>query len=665
MDVSKEIEALREKIRSHDHKYYVENRPEISDQQYDKLMRSLIDLEKKNPRLITPDSPTQRVGGEPSEGFAKVKHASAMLSMDNTYSADELREFDKRVKKNLPHEDIGYVVELKIDGASVSLTYGDGLFTSGATRGDGVTGDEITQSLKTVKAIPLLVREREDFPKLIEIRGEVYMNRKTFDKINRQKEKAGDELFANPRNAAAGSLKLLDPRLVAERDLQVFVYGFGHAEGEVPDSQWGAISFLKKHGFRTNPNIKSCRDIEEVITYCNSWQEKKKSLDYDIDGMVIKVDSLKQQRSLGATSKAPRWMIAYKFPAERATTKLKDIIVQVGRTGTLTPVAVLEPVRLSGSTVSRATLHNTDDIERKDVRIGDTVVIEKAGEIIPQVVAPVLEKRKGDEKHFHMPKKCPVCSGEVVQHPGEVAIRCDNVACPAQVKERLKHFASRNAMDIEGLGESMVEQLVDSKLVSDYSDIYSLKFEDLIGLERMAEKSTENLLAGIERSRKQPLARLIFALGVRHVGVHAADILAEEFSSIKNLKNQTLAALTQTDGIGPIMAESICEYFSRPETEKVMEKLDKAGVIMQGKPKGKSGIFAGKTFIFTGGLEAFSRIEAQDAIKGLGGRVSSSVSKQTDFVVCGKEPGSKHTKAKRLGVKIVTEDEFKRMITKK
>ncbi|NQT94920.1 MAG: NAD-dependent DNA ligase LigA [Candidatus Omnitrophica bacterium] len=661
-DIKIRTEEIREAIRLHDYKYYVESKPAISDQEYDKLMSELKNLEDKNPGLITPDSPTQRVGEQPVAGFPKVKHRLAMLSMDNTYSADELREFDKRVKKNLHGEKIGYTVELKIDGASVSLVYKKGFLENGATRGDGKTGDDVIRSLKTIRAIPLSVQKIDKFPELVEIRGEVYMDHKSFNQINKQKEKEGDELFANPRNAAAGSLKLLDPKIVAQRRLQIFIYGIGYSEGDTPQSQWDAIDFLKAHGFRTNPHIKRCDSIEEVISYCDSWQKKKEALDYDIDGMVIKVDSIRQQKKLGQTTKAPRWMIAYKFPAERATTRLKDIIIQVGRTGTLTPVAVLDPVQLSGSTVSRATLHNLDDIERKDIKIGDLVVIEKAGEIIPQVIAPVLDKRTGREEKFKMPDKCPACGSKTIQYPGEVAIRCDDISCPAQQKEKLRHFASREAMDIEGLGEAMVEQLVDKGIVSDYADIYNIKFDDVCKLERMAEKSAQNLIDGIERSKSQSLPRVIYALGIRHVGVHAADVLAGEFHSIDNLSKQTIDSLTEINEIGPIMAESIAEFFQRPHTKRILEKLETAGVVMEEKASKKRGKFSGKTFVLTGGLESFSRIEAQDIIKALGGSVSSSISKRTDFVITGKDPGSKYNKAKKLGIKIVSEQDFKNMI---
>jgi len=661
-DVKTQIKTLIDLIRLHDYKYYVENRPEISDQEYDKLMRSLRDLELENPDLITKDSPTQRIGDEPIKGFSKIEHRQAMLSMDNTYSPDELRDFDKRVKKNLAGERPAYTVELKIDGVSISLLYQKGIFKTGATRGNGDTGDNVTVNLRTIKAIPLSVRDAERFPKLIEVRCEAYMYHKGFNLLNKQKKAAGDELFANPRNATAGSLKLLDPKLVAERGLQIFVYGVGYYEGRLPDSQYSVIESLKSQGFRTNPHIKKCDTIEEVIDYCNSWQEKKESLDYDIDGMVVKVDSIKHQNSLGATTKAPRWMIAYKFPAQRATTRLKDIIVQVGRTGTLTPVAILEPVLLSGSRVSRASLHNVDDIERKDIMVGDMVVIEKAGEIIPQVISPVPKERTGKEKRFYMPDKCPACGGVSSQPTGEVAIRCDNIACPAQQKERLKHFVSRQAMDIEGLGEAIVEQLVDKGLVSDYSDIYILQYDDLCALERMAEKSAENLLDAIERSKRQPLSRLIYAFGIRHVGVHAADLLAQEYGSIDNLSAQRADSLSRVNEIGPIMAESIEKFFKRKSTKDIISKLKKAGISMAQRIKKPKGHLSGKTFVLTGTLGNLSRIEAQDAIKRLGGRVSSSVSKKTDFVVAGNDPGSKFDKAKRLNILILSESEFKKII---
>ncbi|MFH0731327.1 MAG: NAD-dependent DNA ligase LigA [Candidatus Omnitrophota bacterium] len=663
-DIKKQIEKLRNEIREHDYKYYVENKPQIQDHDYDKLMRQLIDLERAHPELITKDSPTQRVSERPVDGFPKIKHRAGMFSMDNTYSADELREFDKRVKKNLPKEGISYVVELKIDGVSISLTYENGVLTQGATRGDGETGDDVTQNLRTITAIPLCVQKAAGFPRLIEIRGEVYLSHKAFAQINKDKQQNAEEVFANPRNAAAGSLKLLDSAEVARRRLDIFNYAVGYVEAEQFKTQWELLQFLKKHGFKTNPQIKLCKDIEEVISYCNRWQEQKAQLDYDIDGMVIKVNSLAQQARLGVTSKAPRWMISYKFPAERVNTKLIDIIVQVGRTGAITPVAVLEPVHLSGSVVSRATLHNAEDIERKDVRIGDIVTIEKAGEIIPQVVGPVLDKRTGKEKKFHMPDKCPACNGKLKQFPGEVAVRCDNAACSAQQKERLRHFACRQAMDIEGLGEAMAQLLIDNKLVSDIADVYTLKYDKVIQLPRMADKSTRNLLNAIEESKKQSLARFIFALGIRHAGVHAAELLASEFNSIEKLSVQTIESLSEIPEIGPVMAESICDFFNNPLNKKLIKRLIDAGVKMTQQKKAKTGKLAGKRFVLTGTLSSFSREEAQQMIKDHGGRVISSVSEAVDFVIAGVNPGSKYSKAKGLGVRIINEEEFINMLKK-
>lgn len=660
-----DIEKLREGIRQHDYKYYVENKPEISDQQYDKLMRQLKNLEKANPKLITSDSPTQRISEQPVEGFPKVKHRVAMLSMDNTYSADELREFDKRVKKNLPRETISYVVELKIDGISVSLIYKDGKLQKGATRGDGVTGDDVTQNLRTICSIPLKVQKKGEFPSFIEIRGEVYIGRKGFEKINKAKEKQDEELFANPRNAAAGSLKLLDSTVVAKRNLDIFNYATGHIEGAKPDTQWHVLELLRKHGFKTNSHIKLCKDIDEVIKYCGQWQDKKQRLDYDIDGMVIKVNSLKQQQRLGVTTKAPRWMISYKFPAERATTKLLDIMVQIGRTGTLTPVAVLKPVQLSGSTVSRATLHNADDIERKDVRIGDTVTIEKAGEIIPQVVAPVLNKRTGKEKKFHMPGKCPICGSKAKQYPGEVAVRCDNYSCGAQQKERIKHFAARSAMDIEGLGVSVVELLVDNKLITDIADLYTLKYEQIAKLPRMAAKSTQNLLDAIRKSKQQSLSRLIFALGIRHVGVHAAEILSSEFNSIERIAQQSAESLSNISEIGPTMAESIYSFFHNTENKALIKRLKTAEINMTEEKRTHKGKLTGKRFVLTGTLSSFSRNEAEGLIKDEGGKVSSSVSKVIDFVLVGESSGSKYDKAKKLNLKLINEQEFKKMVNRR
>lgn len=663
--VKKEIEKLREEINRHDYKYYLENQPEISDEQYDRLMKRLIDLEKDHPDLITPDSPSQRVGGKPLKVFPQVKHRVPMLSMDNTYSAEELREFDERVRKNLSGEKTEYVVELKIDGLSICLVYKNGFLEYGSTRGDGVTGDEVTANLKTIHSIPLRLNAAPGIkiPALIEARGEVYMSRKAFIELNEGKEETGEVLFANPRNAAAGSLKLLDPNLVAERKLDIFVHGAGYFEGVEIKTQEEILNFFKKSDLKINPNFKKCANIEEVIDYCHKWENKRDGLDYEIDGMVVKINSLKQQAKLGATSKSPRWMIAYKYPARKAVTKIEDIIVGVGRTGALTPVAVLKPVTLSGSLVSRASLHNQDEIKRKDIRIGDMVLIEKAGEIIPQVVGVLKEKRTGREKKFSMPDKCPSCGAPSVKLGEEVALRCQNVSCPAQLKERIRHFACREAMDIEGLGEAIISQLVDKELLKDYGDIYRLKYEQIKNLERMGDKSASNLIEAVEKSKNNSLSRLIYALGIRHAGVHAAEILAETFYSIEKLKQAGIETLTSISGLGPVIAQSIIDFFKHSENKKVLDKLTAANLKMKEEKKEfpKTAIF-GKTFVLTGVLKDYSRLQAGEIIKKLGGRVSSSVSRETDFVLAGDEPGSKYDKANNLGIKILNEDDFKKMV---
>lgn len=664
-DVKRQIEKLRGEIRRHNRLYYIEDKPEISDQEYDALMKKLQKAEGQYPQFITADSPTLRVGGEPIKAFEVVRHKVPMLSMDNTYTHDELREFDKRVKKNSGGEPPEYIVELKIDGVSISVLYENGKFIRGATRGDGASGDDVSANLKTIRSMPLAI-DAAYASSSIEVRGEVYMARRCFEKLNEEKEKIGEEPFVNPRNAAAGSLKLLDPKIARQRLLNVFFYGIGHYEGINFRTQLEALEFLKKAGFRTNPNIKKCSGIEEVLEYCDKWEKKKQTLDYDIDGMVIKVNSLAQQGGLGATSKSPRWMIAYKFPAERRATKLEDIIVQVGRTGTLTPVAVLKPVFISGTTVSRASLHNIEDIERKDIRAGDTVIIEKAGEIIPQVVEPVREKRTGKEKKFNMPDRCPVCAGPVKKIEEEVALRCDNPVCPAQVKERIKHFSSRTAMDIEGLGDALVEQLVDKGLVKDYAGLYSLKIEDIEPLERMGRKSAQNLIGAIEKSRANDLARLVYGLGIRHVGSHTADVLVEKFDTIDKLMSAGLGQMQNIYEIGPVVAKSVWEFFKKPQTKRLIEKLKSMGVNTR-QPKSRlSGTkLAGKTFVLTGELRGFSRHGAEALIKSLGAKTSSGVSKKTDFVVVGKGPGLKYAKARELGIKMLHEEEFFRLCRNK
>ncbi|MFH0771298.1 MAG: NAD-dependent DNA ligase LigA [Candidatus Omnitrophota bacterium] len=666
--IKEKIEKLREEIRFHDRLYYVENKPKISDQSYDLLLKKLQKLEEERPEFITPDSPTQRVAGAAVGGFVVVEHKVQMLSMDNTYNHKELREFDERVKKNLGGGIYEYIAELKIDGISVSLTYDNGIFVRGATRGDGLKGDDVSANLKTIMSIPLKLSapKARELPKYMEVRGEVYMKHESFAKINKEKEEAGEELFANPRNAAAGSLKILDPGIVARRGLDIFAHGIGYSEGALFESQLELLEELKELGFRVNPNYKRCFDIEEVLRYCDSWKEKRHSLNYDIDGMVVKVSSFAQQNKLGRTAKSPRWMIAYKFPAERVETKVLDIKVGVGRTGVLTPVASLRPVLVAGTTVSHASLHNIDEIRRKDVRIGDTVIIEKAGEIIPQIVEVVKSKRDGKEKKFTMPDKCPVCGACAKRETGEVAVRCENVFCPAQIKESLIHFASRAAMDIEGMGEAMVEQLVDKKLVRDYGDMYYLRFEDIRSLERMGDKSARNLIEGIEKSKNNRLNRLIFALGIRHVGEHIADVLAKRFFSIDKLAEQTFEALTEIFEIGPAVARSTYSFFHNDTSKKVLQKLKKSGLRFEEKPLASSAArFAGKTFVFTGELEFCSRDEAEQSIRDLGGSASSSVGKKTDFVVAGNSPGSKYEKAKKLGVKIIDENEFKKILEEK
>ncbi len=664
-DIKKQIEELRKDIVCHNKKYYVDNKPEISDREYDALMDELKKLEESHPAFITPDSPTQRVGGEVLKEFKTVEHKVPMLSMDNTYSPEEIMDFDKRVKKNLEVSKLDYIVELKIDGVSISLLYENGKFVQGATRGDGIKGDDVTLNLKTIKTLPLKLEVKKGLfaPELFEARGEVYMPAKSFLEINEEKEELGEELFANPRNAAAGSLKLLDSSKLAKRHLDMWIYGVGYIEDRGFETQFEALNFLRESGFRVNPNIKKCSSIEDVIEYCNEWQEKRHKLEYDTDGMVIKVDSFAYQRALGQTSKSPRWMIAYKFPAERKETILEDIIVQVGRTGALTPVAVLKPIELAGSTVSRASLHNQDEIARKDVRIGDYVLVEKAGEIIPQIVEVVKKKRKGAEKEFSMPEKCPVCGSSVKRLQSEVALRCANLSCPAQLKERILHFASRDAMDVESMGEAIVAQLVDRKMIKDYGDIYILKHEELADLERMADKSARNLINAIEKSKSNSLNKLVYGLGIRHVGVRSAWILASRFKSLDRLAKSDIDELQGINEIGSVMAESIFNFFRTDENRKVIEKLKKNGVNTEEKRfSSRAKNLEGKTFVVTGSLETFSRSEIEELILRHGANASSSVSKNTDYVIAGKDPGSKFEKARQLGIKIIDENEFKKLI---
>jgi DNA ligase (NAD+) len=654
------IKELRREINRHDHLYYVLARPAITDIEYDRLYKELKDLEDAHPELITSDSPTRRVGGSPAKDFRTVKHIVPMMSLDNTYSPGELRSFDERIKKNLKAEKAEYAVELKFDGVSISLLYEQGTFVLGATRGDGLEGDDVSANLKTIRSIPLTFDcAISKPPELIEVRGEVYMTKKSFGKINKLKKDEGRELFANPRNAAAGSLKLLDPGEVAKRGLDLYVWGAGRIEGIKFDTHIELLEYLKKCGFKVNPHHKLCTDIGEVIDYCDSWQKRRDDVDFEIDGMVVKVNSLSQRDELGFTAKSPRWAIAYKFPAEKALTRIRDIIIQVGRTGAVTPVAILEPVRLSGSTVSRATLHNFDEIERLDARIGDKVYIEKSGEIIPKVLAVAKEKRSGNEKAFKLPRECPSCGSVLARAPDEVAIRCENAGCPAQIKQAVAHFASRDAMDIEGMGEAIVDQLVEKKLIKDYADIYALSFDELKGLERMADKSARNLIDAIAASKSKELHKLIYALGIRHVGEHTAYILAGHFGSVDKLSSAPLDELSALQGVGPVAAKSVRDFFRNRENVRIIDKIKKAGVrVSQPKTSAPAGRLAGKNVVITGTLDSMSRSEAEDLVRKSGGNPSAGVSKNTHLLVAGSEPGSKLEKAKALGVRVVGEKEF-------
>ncbi|NLL61433.1 MAG: NAD-dependent DNA ligase LigA [Candidatus Atribacteria bacterium] len=662
MAIKKEIESLQEEINKHNYYYYVLDQPILSDREYDELMRQLTRLEKDFPEYITADSPTQRVGAKPLAQFTTARHMVPMLSLANAFLEKELIDFDRRIKKNHPREYYDYVVELKIDGLAIALLYENGLLSRGATRGDGVLGEDVTQNLRTVKSIPLKLREYSEMD-VLEVYGEVYMNRESFKKLNAERAKNNENIFANPRNASAGSVRQLDSTITASRKLDTFIYQAVGSKIDDFSTHMELLSFLKEAGFRVNSNVKLCSTIEEAIDYCKHWQNKKNELNYDVDGMVIKVNQLDLRRKLGSTTKTPRWAIAYKFPAEQMTTTVLDIIVGVGRIGALTPVAILDPVFISGSRVQRATLHNEDEIKRKDVRIGDTVLVQKAGGIIPEIVRVVKEKRTGKEKIFQMPTKCTVCGSQVVKIDGEVVSRCNNVSCPAQVKEAIRHFVSRSAMDVEGLGPALINQLVDKKIIRDFADLYYLKKEDLLKLERMAEKSSNNIIEAIKDSKNRPLANLIFALGIRHIGIYASQLLAERINNLCDLESFSREDLMQIDGIGPTMADSIVLFFQQRENRDLIERLQKAGVnFSQEKPVAQKKYLEGTQFVLTGALEHFTREEARDLIERLGGRVTGSVTKKTDFLLLGKEPGSKYQKAKDLNIKIIEEEDFKKML---
>jgi len=658
----KEIVRLRKEINHHNYQYYVLNQPVITDYEYDRLYKRLDELEHQFPQFITPDSPTQRIGGEPLKEFKTIEHRIKMLSLDNTYSEDEVREFDRRVKKSLSGK-ATYEVTLKVDGVAVALHYKKGKFILGATRGDGVHGDDITQNLKTIKAIPLTILSDDRELMNIEVRGEVFLSKKSFDTLNRERKKAGAPVFANPRNAAAGTLKLLDPKEVVKRSLDVFIHTIPQQPGSNYPSHFQTLQRLGQSGFKIIPHSRLCRTIEEVFDYIKEWHKKRERLDYEVDGLVVKIDDFKMRERLGYTIKSPRWAIAYKYPARQAQTKLLDIQLQVGRTGRITPVAVLDPVLLSGTTISRATLHNEDEIRRKDIKISDHVIIEKGGEVIPKVVGVVKKRRTGKEKPFHFPQTCPVCREKIYRLPGEADWRCVNSSCPAQIKGAILHFASRQAMDIEGLGSVLVEKLVDQGILKGLGDIYELNLKTVSSLERMGEKSAQNLIDAIEQSKDKEFVRVLYALGIPNIGINASNLLANEFGSIDNIIKAKFEDLSRIDGIGEIIAQSIINYLNSKENLRLIEDLKKRGLRFSiAKEKRKNLFLKGKSFVFTGELDSMTRPEAQALVRKYGGHPTSSVSKKTDFVVVGTVPGSKYEKAKKLGVEIVNEKEFLAMI---
>ncbi len=659
-DPALQIEQLREELRHHEHQYYVLDSPEITDAEYDAKLRRLQELEAQHPELLTPDSPTQRVGGKPREGFIKVQHTSSMLSLDNALNEAELRDFDRRVKELLGGAEFRYVTELKLDGLSMAAHYREGKFSQAVTRGDGSVGEDVTENARTIRSLPLRIKSR--FP-AFEVRGETVMSRKAFERLNADREEKGLSRFANPRNAAAGSLRLLEPQLTAERRLEFYTY-FLLIDGKPAfDTHWGSLEELRHLGFKVNPHSKICRNIEEVIELCNSWEGKREGLPYEIDGVVVKVDSVEQQRQLGFTAKAPRWAIAYKYPARQATTTVESIEVQVGRTGALTPVAHLKPVEVGGVTVSRATLHNEDEIERLGLQIGDEVVVERSGDVIPKVVR--VSSQGSYRKIFRLPSQCPVCGSKVVREEGESASRCINANCPARLKESLLHFASRGVMNIDGMGEALVDQLVDRGMVHNVADLYDLRVEDLVTLERMGGKSAANVIRNIDRSRSNPLPRVISALGIRFVGERTAVFLAEAFSSMEGIAHASKETLQMADEVGPKVAEAIVQYFNEPGNRELIGRLRKAGLqftYVSTRPK-EAGPLQGKTLVITGTLPTLSREEAKQLIEQAGGKISTAVSKKTSYLVVGEDAGSKLDKAKELGIVTLTEEELRKLLT--
>ena len=658
------VEKLRERINYHNHLYYVLDNPEVSDAEYDRLFDELLALEEKYPSLITSDSPTQRVGAAPLEEFETIRHALPMLSLNKATSEQAFHDFHRRVLElsGMPEETIRYMVEPKFDGLAVELIYTNGVFQSGATRGDGIRGEDVTQNLRTVKSIPLRLMGKP-VPVLIEVRGEMIMNKKDFQTLNKAREKAGEPLFANPRNAAAGSVRQLDPKVTSKRPLSMYAYGTGRVEGKNLTNHRDSLRFLEKLGFKISRHVKLCEGVEEVKAYYQTILSQREKLPYEIDGIVIKVNAFNLQEKMGELSRSPRWAIAWKFPAQQEHTRIKDIVVSVGRTGALTPVALLEPVRVGGVEVSRASLHNEDEIKKKDIRIGDIVIVQRAGDVIPEVVKVVASNRTGRERTFTMPSLCPVCGSGVERPEGEAIHRCTGMGCPAQIKENLVHFASKGAMGIDGIGHKYLEQMVDKGIIKDQADLYFLTKQDLMKMERMGDKLTDNMLKAVDQSRTPSLARLIYALGIRNVGTHLADVLAKNFGSIENLANQSKEDLTRIHEIGPIVAESIENFFHNPKNLKILEKLKKGGVnfpVAEAEAGEKP--LEGKSFVLTGSLDGFTRDRAREIIEAKGGRVTTSVSKKTDYLILGKEPGSKYAKAQGLGIKILNESDFKRLV---
>jgi DNA ligase (NAD+) len=663
-EVKQKINKLRELLNYHNHRYYVLDSPEISDAEYDKLMRELKQIEDAHPELITPDSPTQRIGAAPVTAFGVVEHPQPLLSLANAFSDEELDAWYRRASNLLGGRKTDLVCELKIDGLAVALTYVNGLLEVGATRGDGFRGENITQNLRTVKSIPLSVPK--EAPPRFEVRGEIYLSKTGFKKLNEERAREELPLFANPRNAAAGSVRQLDPRITAQRPLDIFIYGLGWAEGKsVPDTHWEIMQYLKSLGFKLNPNMALCRTIDEAKAFYAKWVKNQEALPYEADGVVVKINSIPFQVELGYVGREPRWAIAYKFPAVQGVTRLLDIDINVGRTGSLNPYAVLEPVQVGGVTISRAALHNEEDIHRKDIRIGDWVVIQRAGEVIPEIVQPIVSRRTGKEKIFHMPKRCPVCDAEVIKPEGEAMHRCTNAACPAQALERIKHFVGRGTMDIEGIGERMSQALFDAGLIKDVGDLYSITRDQLLSLEKIADKSATNILNSIEKSKDRSLPRVIFALGIPNIGDQTAELLAEYFTSVDELARASKEQLQEIPSIGPKIADSILAFFRQKQNQKIIDKLRKAGVKLEAE-KAKRGDLplAGLEFVITGRLETSPRPEAEAKIKELGGKAGSDVTRKTNYLVAGADPGSKLARAQTLGTKTLTEKEFLELLKK-